>query len=58
MEQEDKRNLHLLLEQLRFEDLQTKVFKLSSGRSGTVLSSHYALFHSLGLLADILRFIS
>ena len=36
-----------------------KIFKqkLSSGRSGTVLSSHYALFHSLGLLADILRFI-
>ena len=33
------------------------VFKGSSGRSGTVLSSHYALFHSLGLLADILRFI-
>ena len=40
-----------------FKDLQTKVFKSSSGRSGTVLSSHYALFHSLGLLADILRFI-
>ena len=57
VEHEDKRNLHLLLEQLRFEDLRTKVFKLSSGRSGTVLSSHYALFHSLGLLADILRFI-
>ena len=40
-----------------FKDLQTKVFKSSSYRSGTVLSSHYALFHSLGLLADILRFI-
>ena len=27
-------------------------------RSGTVLSSHYALFHTLGLIADLIRFIN
>jgi len=42
VQEEERRSLHLLLEQLR---------------SGTVLSSHYALFHALGLLADLLSLL-
>ena len=53
-QEKDRRSLHLLLEQLRFLFLrETNAFN----RSGTVLSSHYALYHSLGLLADLIRLV-